>query len=85
MTEDLLNKGNTLKQKIEAVEELLNGIAKDNVITVGVGLYPPIRYNAEISDMNDKTQEVEQRVYNRIKEILEAYKNELIKQFDELV
>ena len=57
----------------------------DNTITIGVGMYDVIRCSAEISDANDKVQEIEQRMYNRIKEILEAYKAKLVEEFNSLV
>ena len=85
MTEDKLNRANSLQQKIDAVSNLLEGISMDNTITIGVGMYDVIRCSAEISDANDKVQEIEQRMYNRIKEILEAYKAKLVEEFNSLV
>lgn len=85
MTEDKLNRANSLQQKIDSVTNLLEGISMDNTITIGVGMYDVIRCSAEISDANDKVQEIEQRMYNRIKEILEAYKNALVNEFNSLV
>ena len=85
MTEDKLNRANSLQQKIDAVSNLLEGISMDNTITIGVGMYDVIRCSAEISDANDKVQEIEQRMYNRIKEILEAYKSALVNEFNSLV
>ena len=85
MTEDKLNRANSLQQKIDAVSNLLEGISMDNTITIGVGMYDVIRCSAEISDANDKVQEIEQRMYNRIKEILEAYKSKLVEEFNSLV
>ena len=85
MTEDKLNRANSLQQKIDAVNNLLEGISMDNTITIGVGMYDVIRCSAEISDTNDKVQEIEQRMYNRIKEILEAYKSKLVEEFNSLV
>ena len=85
MTEDKLNRANSLQQKIDSVTNLLEGISMDNTITIGVGMYDVIRCSAEISDANDKVQEIEQRMYNRIKEILEAYKDKLVEEFNSLV
>lgn len=85
MTEDKLNRANSLQQKIDSVTNLLEGISMDNTITIGVGMYDVIRCSAEISDANDKVQEIEQRMYNRIKEILEAYKSALVNEFNSLV
>ena len=85
MTEDKLNRANSLQQKIDAVSNLLEGISMDNTITIGVGMYDVIRCSAEISDANDKVQEIEQRMYNRIKEILESYKSKLVEEFNSLV
>lgn len=85
MTQDKLNRANSLQQKIDKVSALLEGISMDNTITIGVGMYDVIRCSAEISDANDKIQEIEQRMYNRIKEILEAYKAKLVEEFNSLV
>ena len=85
MTEDKLNRANSLQQKIDSVTNLLEGISMDNTITIGVGMYDVIKCSAEISDPNDKVQEIEQRMYNRIKEILEAYKAKLVEEFNSLV
>lgn len=85
MTEDKLNRANSLQQKIDSVNNLLEGISMDNTITIGVGMYDVIRCSAEISDPNDKVQAIEARVYERISQILEAYKNALVAEFDALV
>lgn len=85
MTEDKLNKANSLQQKIDSVSNLLKGIEDDNTITIGVGMYDTIKCSAEISDANDKVQELEKRMYDRIREILESYKNTLVQEFNNLV
>ena len=85
MTEDKLNRANSLQQKIDSVNNLLKGISMDNTITIGVGMYDVIRCSAEISDPNDKVQEIEVKVYERISQILEAYKTKLVEEFDALV
>ena len=84
MTEEMLHKANQLKQKIGDVSSLIEGLERDNVLTIGVGMYLPMRYNAEVSDTEDKVQLLEQRVYERIKDMMYAYKKELEKEFEEL-
>lgn len=84
MTEEMLHKANQLKQKIGDVSSLIEGLERDNVLTIGVGMYLPMRYNAEVSDPEDKVQLIEQRVYERIKDMMYAYKKELEKEFEEL-
>lgn len=84
MTEEMLHKANQLKQKIGDVSSLIEGLERDNVLTIGVGMYLPMRYNAEVSDSEDKVQLLEQRVYERIKDMMYAYKKELEKEFEEL-
>ena len=80
----MLHKANQLKQKIGDVSSLIEGLERDNVLTIGVGMYLPMRYNAEVSDTEDKVQLLEQRVYERIKDMMYAYKKELEKEFEEL-
>lgn len=84
MTEEMLTRANQLKAKIASTSDLLEGLERDNVLTIGVGLYLPMRYSAEISDTEDKVQVLEARVYERVKEMLVAYKKELEKEFEEL-
>lgn len=84
MTEEMLHKANQLKQKIGDVSSLIEGLERDNVLTVGVGMYLPMRYNAEVSDPEDKVQLLEKRVYERVKDMMYAYKKELEKEFEEL-
>lgn len=84
MTEEMLHKANQLKQKIGDVSSLIEGLERDNVLTIGVGMYLPMRYNAEVSDTEDKVQLLEKRVYERIKDMMYAYKKELEKEFEEL-
>lgn len=84
MTEEMLTRANQLKAKIASTSDLLEGLERDNVLTIGVGLYLPMRYSAEISDPEDKVQVLEARVYERVKEMLVAYKKELEKDFEEL-
>lgn len=80
----MLHKANQLKQKIGDVSSLIEGLERDNVLTVGVGMYLPMRYNAEVSDPEDKVQLLEKRVYERVKDMMYAYKKELEKEFEEL-
>lgn len=84
MTEEMLHKANQLKQKIGDVSSLIEGLERDNVLTIGVGMYLPMRYNAEVSDPEDKVQLLEKRVYERVKDMMYAYKKELEKEFEEL-
>lgn len=84
MTEEMLHKANQLKQKIGDVSSLIEGLERDNVLTIGVGMYLPMRYNAEVSDQEDKIQLLEKRVYERVKDMMYAYKKELEKEFEEL-
>ena len=84
MTEEMLHRANQLKQKIGDVSSLIEGLERDNVLTIGVGMYLPMRYNAEVSDPEDKVQLLEQKVYERVKDMMYAYKKELEKEFDEL-
>ena len=84
MTEEMLHKANRLKQKIGDVSSLIEGLERDNVLTIGVGMYLPMRYNAEVSDSEDKVQLLEKRVYERVKDMMYAYKKELEKEFEEL-
>lgn len=84
MTEEMLHRANQLKQKIGDVSSLIEGLERDNVLTIGVGMYLPMRYNAEVSDPEDKVQLLEQRVYERVKDMMYAYKKELEKEFEEL-
>ena len=84
MTEEMLHKANQLKQKIGDVSSLIEGLERDNVLTIGVGMYLPMRYNAEVSNPEDKVQLLEKRVYERIKDMMYAYKKELEKEFEEL-
>lgn len=84
MTEEMLHKANQLKQKIGDVSSLIEGLERDNVLTIGVGMYLPMRYNAEVSDTEDKVQLLEKRVYERVKDMMYAYKKELEKEFEEL-
>lgn len=84
MTEEMLTRANQLKQKIGDVSSLIEGLERDNVLTIGVGMYLPMRYNAEVSDPEDKVQLLEQKVYERVKDMMYAYKKELEKEFEEL-
>lgn len=84
MTQETLAKANSLKQKIESVENLLIAMDEKNVLTVGVGMYIPIRYNNEISDAGDTVQELEARCYMRFQEILKEYKKALNDAFAKL-
>lgn len=84
MTEEMLHRANQLKQKIGDVSDLIEGLERDNVLTIGVGMYLPMRYNAEVSDPEDKVQLLEQKVYERVKDMMYAYKKELEKEFEEL-
>lgn len=84
MTEEMLHRANQLKQKINDVSSLIEGLERDNVLTIGVGMYLPMRYNAEVSDPEDKVQLLEQRVYERVKDMMVAYKSALEKEFEEL-
>lgn len=84
MTEEMLHRANQLKQKIGDVSSLIEGLERDNVLTIGVGMYLPMRYNAEVSDPEDKVQLLEQRVYERVKDMMVAYKSALEKEFEEL-
>ena len=84
MTEEMLLRANQLKRKIADVSNLIEGLERDNVLTIGVGMYLPMRYNAEVSDPEDKVQLLEQRVYERVKDMMVAYKSALEKEFEEL-
>lgn len=84
MTEEMLTRANQLRQKINDVSSLIEGLERDNVLTIGVGLYLPMRYSAEISDPEDKVQILEARVYERVKDMMVAYKSALEKEFEEL-
>lgn len=84
MTEEMLHRANQLKKKINDVSSLIEGLERDNVLTIGVGMYLPMRYNAEVADPEDKVQLLEQRVYERVKDMMVAYKSALEKEFEEL-
>lgn len=75
---------NSVQNKLKDVHTLLHGINESNVLTIGVGLYPAIKYNAEIRDPHDEVQCIEARCYERITEILRAYEHELKKVFEKI-
>lgn len=84
MTIEELNRANSLKNKLDAVNNLLEGLDKDNTLTIACGLYTPMRYSAEINDTTDSIQKLESICYNRIKDILKEYKARLDIEFNNL-
>lgn len=81
MTKELLNKANALNKRIMLVKELIDS-AKDMPITIQSGMGQVVQFDVydDVTTI-DEVKNLDNELHKRLIELLEAYAQQLDKQF----
>lgn len=81
MTKELLNKANALNKRIMLVKELIDS-AKDMPITIQSGMGQVVQFDIydDVTTI-DEVKNLDNELHKRLIELLEAYAQQLDKQF----
>lgn len=81
MTKELLNKANALNKRIMLIKELIDS-AKDMPITIQSGMGQVVQFDVydDVTTI-DEVKNLDNELHKRLIELLEAYAQQLDKQF----